>query len=190
MNNLPTLYIRNMVCRRCLLTVSQLLQEHQLHTLQIELGRVKLAHHPSHDQIEAFKKALLDIGLEVIENRNQRIIEGIKQVIQEDIMAGLDNRQMKLSAKIAERLHYEFSYLSDIFSSVEGITIEKYFIRQRVERVKELISYDEYSLSQIADLTGFSSVHHLSTQFKKITGITPSQYKQSQSARTPLDMVA
>ncbi len=107
-----------------------------------------------------------------------KIVEDIKKIVLAYITDESDNKKRKLSSYITAHLHYDYSYLSDLFSSIEGITIEQFLIVQRIEKVKELIVYEELSLTEIAYQTGFSSVHHLSSQFKKVTGLTPSHFKK------------
>jgi AraC-like DNA-binding protein len=114
----------------------------------------------------------------LIDTRVNKIIEDIKLAVLEYLNLGMENQNLKLSGFITKKLSYDYSYLSDLFSSVEGKTIEQYFILQRIEKVKELLVYDQLSLTEISYQTGFSSVHHLSSQFKKITGLTPSHFKK------------
>jgi AraC-like DNA-binding protein len=118
------------------------------------------------------------VGFELIEKRVNKIVEKIKKLVLEYIGKYADDERLKLSSFITGHIHYDYSYLSDLFSSIEGTTIEQFFIVQRIEKVKELIVYDERSLTEIAYETGFSSVHHLSAQFKKVTGLTPSHFKK------------
>jgi AraC-type DNA-binding domain-containing proteins len=130
------------------------------------------------------------VGFELIETRLNKIIEDIKQSVMEYISQGMDGQNLKLSSFINQKIAYDYSYLSDLFSSVEGKTIEQFFILQRIEKVKELLVYDQLSLTEISYQTGFSSVHHLSAQFKKITGFTPSHFKKvAEEKRKSLDKV-
>ena len=122
-------------------------------------------------------------GFELIETRVNKIIEEIKQAAMEYLNLGMDNENLKLSSFITKRIPYDYSYLSDLFSSIEGKTIEQFFILQRIEKVKELLVYDQLSLTEISYQTGFSSVHHLSSQFKKVTGLTPSHFKKIGAAK-------
>ena len=172
------LLIKNMVCQRCIMTV-----EHIFHTLgisctKVSLGEVDLPMELNEVQLREVEKELKKVGFELIETRVNQIVENIKKMVLEYINHdGLDEKR-KLSSLITARLHYDYSYLSDLFSSIEGTTIEQFFIVQRIEKVKELLVYDELSLTEISYQTGFSSVHHLSAQFKKVTGLTPSHFKK------------
>lgn len=167
-----------MVCQRCILTVDNILRSLDLPFRQISIGEVELCRKPTETELTNIQKELKKVGFELIESRVTKIVEDIKQVIMDYSALGLDSQQINLSTFITDRIPYEYSYLSDIFSSIEGKTIEKYFILQRIEKVKELLVYDQLSLTEISYQTGFSSVHHLSAQFKKVTGLTPSHFKK------------
>ena len=183
------LYIKNMVCNRCKMVVQAELQQLGLHPVHIALGEVELAE----KQIPKATLALLEsklqaIGFELIDDRKSRIIEKIKTLVLELVHHSDEATRLKYSEYIAGHLNYDYTYLSKLFSEVEGITIEQYIIAQKTERVKELLIYDELSLSEIADKLGYSSVAHLSAQFKKVTGLTPSFYKNKGiRQRKPLD---
>jgi AraC-like DNA-binding protein len=140
-----------------------------------------------HDNIETALKAH---GFELIDDKKSATIEKIKTVIIEQIHHANDRLKVNYSTLIAGKLGKDYSYLSNLFSEVEGITIEQYVILQKIEKVKELLVYDELSLSQIADELGYSSVAHLSNQFKKVTGLTPSHFKSvKENKRVSLDNV-
>ena len=191
------LYIKNMVCSRCRMVVQAELEKAGLHPLTVELGEVEVGVSPTKEQLLALDGNLRKLGFELIDDKKSRIIEKIKTCIIELVHhsevtrghgkgsgSGLGGRwgagepgAVNLSDYLAEKLHYEYTYLSNLFSGVEGTTIEKYFIAQKIERVKELLVYDELSLSGIADQMGYSSVAALSTQFKKVTGLTPTYFK-------------
>ena len=189
---MTTFYVKNMVCNRCIMVVRQQLEALGLHPDQVVLGEVSLKEETlSPAQWEAVDRSLSAVGFERIDDRKSRLIEAIKNEIIKRIHhpQGLD-RKSNWSTLLAEALHYEYNYLSGLFSSVEGITLEQYIIRQKIERVKELLFYDERNLSEIAHLLGYSSVAHLSSQFKKVTGLTPSELKKSRLAdgkRRPVD---
>jgi AraC family transcriptional regulator len=172
------LFIKNMVCNRCVLTVENILRENQIPYNTVSLGEVDLGRNLSKEEIKSIQTSLHKVGFELIETRVNKIIEDIKQAVLEYINLGLDSHNQKLSSFITKTISYDYSYLSDLFSSVEGKTIEQYFILQRIEKVKELLVYDQLSLTEISYQTGFSSVHHLSSQFKKVTGLTPSHFKK------------
>jgi len=181
-----------MVCDRCIFVVSQILDELRLEPVSIALGEVDFGDiklEQSHINLIAEK--FNPLGFELIDNKKSRLIEAIKRLIIELVHnpQGLD--KIKLSDYLSERLHHDYTHLSQLFSSVESITIEHFFIRQKVERVKEFIVYDELNLTQIAGLLGYSSSAHLSSQFKKITGMPPSRFKRLNEAnqRRSLDKV-
>lgn len=172
------LYIKNMVCRRCKMAVLSELEKLGIKPLLVELGEIELA-----DQISDNEKSILStrlqlLGFELIDDKKSQIIERIKTLII-DLVHNRDNDlKTNLSVFIAADLGQDYSALSNLFSEVEGTTIEQYFISQKIERVKELLMYNELSLSEIAWQLNYSSVAHLSKQFKKITGLTPTFYKQ------------
>jgi len=185
------LYIKNMVCSRCKMVVKSELEQLGLHPLSVELGEVEIAE----NNIEPVKAALLrklnDLGFDLIDDKRSRTIEKIKSIII-DLVHHQEGGEAKhnLSDILSRELHHDYNYLSNLFSEVEGVTIEKYFIAQKVERVKELLVYDELSLSEIAFRLNYSSVAYLSNQFKKVTGLTPSHFKQvKEDKRKPLDKV-
>lgn len=187
MEALQTLYVKNMVCPRCILTVGNIFNNLQISLMNIKLGKVLLKQQLQRHQYDELNKALGNVGLELIESRVSRIIEDAKQAVREYIEEGLDGQRFKLSTFIAAKLHYDFGYVSDMFSAAEGITLERYFLLQRIEKAKQLIQENEHSFSQVAYELGFSSVHHLSAQFKKLTGYTPTQFKQLQSGNSQLN---
>ncbi len=172
------LLIKNMVCQRCILTVKSILDSSKIPFDNIILGEVDLTKTISDIQLRKVETELKKFGFEVIENRVSKIVEDIKRLVIQYIGDDDNDKKRKLSSFITAKLHYDYSYLSDLFSSIEGITIEKYFINQRIEKVKELIVYDELSITEIAYRTGYSSVHHLSSQFKKETGFNASHFKK------------
>lgn len=187
------LYIKNMVCQRCILVVDQELQKLGLHPEKISLGEVVLREDSLTPQQSSYlDRALLSVGFERMDDRKSRLIESMKNKIIHMIhhQDRLD-RKFNWSVILSEEFHYDYNYLSSLFSSVEGITLEHYIINQKIERVKELLIYDELTLSQIAVRLDYSSVAHLSAQFKKITGLTPSELKRSRTLdRRSLDSIA
>lgn len=188
--NRMTLYIKNMVCDRCKTAVSQELRKLQIVFQKIELGEVLMYEIPPDDQLNAFKKAIKELGFELIDDKNSRVIEKIKSEIIKKIHDKGHKSKTNISTFLVEKIGKDYSSLSSLFSEVEGTTIEQYVIRQKIERVKELLVYDELSLSQIAIQLHYSSVQHLSKQFKKVTGLTPSHFKNLRPhIRKPLDKV-
>ena len=191
---MTTLYIKNMVCDRCKMVVNQELEKLGYHPEKVALGEVILKETnllPA--QQKQIDEALIAMGFERIDDRKARLIENIKnKIIQLIHHSDRINLKVNWSTLLADEAHHEYGYLSSLFSSMEGITLEQYIIRQKIERVKELLFYDELNLSEIADRLGYSSVAHLSGQFKKITGLTPSELKKSRKidqARKPLDSI-
>jgi AraC family transcriptional regulator len=182
------LYIKNMVCNRCILVVQQELQKLGIDSCKVTLGEVETGDEIPKDKLEQLQTNLDALGFELLDNLKQQIIEKIKNIIIQQVHHSQDEEHHNFSEILSKALHKDYSYLSSLFSEVEGITIEKYLINQKIERVKELIIYDELSLSEIAYKLGYSSVAHLSNQFKKVTGLTSSHFKQvGQNRRKPLD---
>lgn len=170
--------IKNMVCPRCISSVKTIFDQLKIPVVKIEMGEVSIPGKLNKEQSDDLERALKQVGFELIESRVNKIIEDIKKLCIDYLNLGMDNENLKLSSFITKHLNYDYSYLSDLFSSIEGKTIEQYFIQQRIEKVKELLVYDQLSLTEISYQTGFSSVHHLSAQFKKVTGLTPSYFKK------------
>lgn len=192
---MTTLYIKNMVCNRCVMAVKQELERQGLHPETVSLGQVTISEDGlSEEQLKRLDAGLVNLGFERIDDRKARIIEAIKnKIIQVIHHNDKLNLKVNWSTLLSEEMHYEYNYLSNLFSGVEGVTLEQYIIKQKIERVKELLFYDELNLSEIADRLGYSSVAHLSSQFKKITGFTPSEMKKSRiidQNRKPLDSVS
>lgn len=171
------LYIKNMVCNRCKMAVEAELEKAGLHIVSIELGEVEVKEELSRPALDSLNTSLKHLGFELIDNRKATIIEKIKTTLIQFIDTEKEDSAINLSGHLSAKLHYDYTYLSNLFSEVEGTTIEKYLISLKIEKVKELLVYDELSLSEIAYKLGYSSVAHLSGQFKKITGLTPSFYK-------------
>jgi len=180
-----------MVCKRCIKVIQDELNKMNLNIKHIELGKVVLSKKLTNDEIENIRTMLFQNGFELIDDKISKLIDKIKTIIIEEIHYS-DNafNSMNSSEFIASKVGYDYSYLSNLFSSVEGITIEKYIINQKIEKVKELLVYDELTLSEISYHLGYSSVQHLSNQFRKITGLSPSHFKQlKEHKRKPLDEV-
>jgi len=167
-----------MVCDRCIMTVENILKDLKISFSNVRLGEVELDRKLRKEELEVIDAKLRKVGFELTDTRLNKIIEAIKTSVLRYIQLGMEGQNQKLSSFITKDLPYDYSYLSDLFSSVEGKTIEQYFILQRIEKVKELLVYDQLSLTEISYETGFSSVHHLSSQFKKVTGLTPSHFKK------------
>ncbi len=172
------IYIKNMVCNRCIAAVKGLLDRLELEHNSVQLGEVELQSELDANKKAVLKQELESLGFELLDDSRQRIIEKIKNVVIQHIHHSEEDNHLKMSELLVSVLHKDYSSLSRLFSEVEGTTIEKYVINQKVEKVKELLVYDELSLSEIAFRLGYSSVAHLSAQFKKVTGLTPSHFKK------------
>lgn len=169
-----------MVCQRCVLAVEDILKNSSIADALVVVGEIHLKQEVTDKQRNDLSQKLSAIGLELIDNRNTGLIEKVKQLVRNKARneAGGKETGTNLSAYLSAALHHEYTYLSSLFSSVEGRTIENYFIEQRIEKAKELLVYGEMNLSEIAHALCYSSVAHLSGQFKKITGLTPSHFRQ------------
>lgn len=179
--NKMVFYIKNMVCGRCIAAVTQAVDAVGLHTEKVDLGQALIQENKvDSETLSRLDRLLHDLGFERIDDRKSRLIEKLKNKIIQLIHHTEEvDRKVIWSSILSEALHYDYGYLSNLFSSVEGITLEQYIIRQKIEKVKELLFYDELTLSEIASRLGYSSVAHLSGQFKKITGFTPSALKRA-----------
>lgn len=173
------IYIKNMVCDRCIKVVKEELEKMGLVVEDIKLGNVTVSNPEAIKDIRVVEKALVENGFELLVDSKAQTIEKIKTEIIKLIQSGeLESLNVNISDYIIEKVGKDYPYLSHLFSSVESITIEKYFILQRIEKVKELLVYNERNLTEIAYKLGYSSVQYLSNQFKKVTGLTPSHFKQ------------
>lgn len=166
-----------MVCNRCIMAVRNEFEAIKAPIKSIELGEVTIDGDLSVLQLQQLEESLTRLGFEIINDKRSRLIEQIKNEIIALVHHSGEVLNQNLSFWLAEKMHYDYTYLSNLFSDIEGTTIEKYYIAQRIEKVKELLVYDEMSLSEIADKMGYSSAAYLSSQFKKITGFTPTHYK-------------
>lgn len=175
------LYIKNMVCDRCKSAVGSVFRESGVEPREVALGYVVLDEMPSPDVVDDIRRRLERQGFELLEDNRLQTVDRIKTVIIEMLRydAGKTAANLNVSALLSDRMHSDYSALSKLFSAVTGTTIEKFVIAQKVEMVKELISYGEMSLTAIADRMGYSSVAYLSSQFKAVTGMTPSAYKNN-----------
>lgn len=173
------LYIKNMVCHRCKMVVRTELEKLQLHPVNIALGEVVIEEKQlSKQQSKQVAEALKAVGFELIDDKRSKLIEQIKTFVIDTVHYKDEQPNKNYSELLSQHLHHDYSHLSNLFSGVEGITIEQYILNQKIEKVKELLLYNELSLSQIAFQLAYSSTAHLSAQFKKLTGFTPSKFKQ------------
>ncbi len=187
---MTTLFIKNMVCDRCKMAVEVVLKAMRLTPVSVELGVAMVQENMDVDGRRELTERLRQLGFELLDDQRQQKIERIKTMIIRLIRTGKVVPAVNLSDYLAEGLHAEYSQLSKLFSEVVGMTIERYFILQRIEFAKELICYDELSLKQIALRLNYSSTAHLSAQFKSVTGMTPSQFKGvNRRQRTELDKI-
>jgi AraC family transcriptional regulator len=173
-----TIYIRNMVCNRCIMVVAQEFEKMGLKPSAVKMGEVELSGKPSAAQLEKISTSLQQLGFEILDDQKQKLIEKIRTLLIDKIQSGEVEEHFILSDFIGKKFNKDYSQLSRLFSEVEAVTIEQFFIHQKIEKVKELIAYNEMTLSEIAWKLGYSSVAHLSSQFKKVTGFTPSQIKK------------
>lgn len=171
------LYVKNMVCSRCIMVVKDELIKFGVHPTSVELGEVEIKEELNTQKKNELNKILQSFGFEMIDDKRSKLIEKIKNTIVDLVHYSDEQLKTNFSAHISKELHHDYNYLSNLFSEVEGKTIEKYFIAQKIEKVKELLKYGELSLSEIANRLGYSSVAYLSNQFKKQTGLTPTFYK-------------
>jgi len=172
------LTIKNMVCRHCVQTVRHILaDELGLNVNNVELGMADVDAELSPDQVHQIENALAAEGFELIQSREAEIVESVKHTLIELVRSDTGERPGNLPELLSLKFNLSYPTVSRLFSSVEGRTIESYYMALRIERVKELIKYRRMSLSEIADVTGFSSVAHLSRQFKQLTGMTPTEFR-------------
>ena len=178
-----------MVCDRCRMSVAHTLDNMKVPFRRVDLGEVELVNEPNETVLTELREKLVPLGFDLIEDKNSRLISQVKTAVI-DLIRKDKNRKVKLSAYLSELLNKDYHTISSLFSGVEGITVEQFFILQKIEYVKELLAYDELSLSEIAHKLQYSSVQHLSNQFKKVTGLTPSHFKSiGHSRRMPLDQI-
>ena len=184
------LYIKYMVSLRCKMMVKEELKKMGLHFIVVDLGEVDIMETLSPEQREELKIGLLNSGLELMDDKRAILIERIINVITEMIHNADELPEINYSNYLSQKLNHDYTYLSNIFSEVKGITIQQFIIVHKVERIKELIIYDEMNMTEIAWKMGYSSVAHLSNQFKKVTGLSPSHFKQLKNKRRiPLEEI-
>ena len=174
------LVIKNMVCPRCIESVRSVFESNSIAITEVSLGSVTIPHALSANQKEQISEQLRERGFELLDDKRTQLINQIKAIIIREIHHQQEPSPVNLSTLLSEQLHYDYAYLSRLFSAVEGRTIEKYVIAQKVEKVKELLTYGELTLSEIAFQMQYSSAAHLSAQFKKVTGMSPSEFKKLQ----------
>ena len=172
-----------MVCIRCKMVVKEELAKLGFHHIAVELGEAEIMENLLPGQHDQIKTALLKSGLELMDDKKSMLIEKIKNVIIESVHYSEEPLTINFSQLLSQKLNHDYTYLANLFSEVQGTTIEKFLIAHRIERVKELLVYNELNLTEIAWRMHYSSVAHLSAQFKKVTGLTPSHFKQLRDKR-------
>ena len=179
-----------MVCNRCITAVEDVFRNSEIDFVSVNLGWVETSNDLSKNKLQKLNENLQKIGFEILENASQKQIEIIKKLILEKVQNLDINEDFLLSKYLSEQLNKEYSNISKIFSQTENITLEQYFILQKIEKVKELLIYRELILSQIADKLGYKTIQHLSQQFKKTTGFSPSQFQElKEKKRLPIDFI-
>jgi len=177
------LYIKYMVSNHCKIVVKEELKKLGLHFIFVDLGEVEVMENIAPEQREQLRLALLDIGFELMDNKRAVLVERIKNVIIDMVHYSDEVIKTNFSDYLSEKLNHDYTYLANLFSEVQGTTIEKFIINHKVERIKELIIYGELNISEIAWKMNYSSVAHMSNQFKKVTGLTPTHFKQLKAKR-------
>lgn len=180
--------IKNMVCPRCIRVVREELEAAGLHVVDVSLGEATIQSEDDID-LEKVRKVLTKAGFELIDDKNNRLIERIKTLIIEIIHHGREKSNLNFSDIIAREIGKDYHSLSALFSATENTTIEKFIISQKIEKVKELLFYNELTLSEIAWKLDYSSSAHLSAQFKQVTGMTPSQFKKNRGKHSSIDNI-
>src|SRR4030042_4299828 len=184
------IYIQNIVCIRCKMVVKSELEKLGLHYVTVDLGEVEIAEEISEKQRADLSIALKKYGLELMDDKRSILVEKIKTIIIELVHYTDEQIKINLSDHVSEKLNYNYTYLANLFSEVKGTTIEKFYLAHKIEKVKELLVYDELNLTEIAWKLHYSSVAHLSNQFKKMTGLTPTYFKNlKHKRRQPLGNV-
>ena len=171
------IFIKNMVSNRCKIVVKEILRELDLHFIVVDFGEVEIMENISIEQRELLNYKLLECGLEIMDDKKSILIEKIKSIIINLILHTEENIKVNFSCYLSEKLNHNYTYLANLFSEVQGITIEHFIINHKVEKIKELMIYSDLTITEIAYKMNYSSVAHLSTQFKKVTGLSPSHFK-------------
>lgn len=172
------LFIKNMVCNRCKMVVKAELEKLGFHPISVELGEVEIQENSIDESNSNLLKNLQILGFDLLDDRKSRMVEKIKNLIIDLVYSKNNEIKSNLSDYLSDKLLQDYNSLSHLFSEIENSTIEKFFINQKIEKVKELLIYDELNLNEIANQLNYSSIAHLSNQFKKVTGYSPSYFKQ------------
>ncbi|MCA1757676.1 MAG: AraC family transcriptional regulator [Bacteroidales bacterium] len=184
------LFIKYMVSMRCKIAVKEVLNKSGLHYIMVDLGEVEIMEDLSPEQREQLRLALQSLGLDLMDDKRAVLIERVKNTIIDMVHKPNEAMKTKLSVYLSQKFNYDYTYMSNLFSEVQGTTIEQFLISQKIERIKELLIYDELNITEIAYIMNYSSVAHLSNQFKKVTGLSPSHFKKFKSIkRIPIEDV-
>lgn len=171
------LFIKNMVCPRCIMSVKAILKENKLEAKNVQLGEIELTKTAGRKQLKQFSNDLEKVGFELLDDQKTQLIEKVKTLLIQKVQQGNIEEHFSIHKYLSKEIFKDYSSISKLFSEVEGITMEQFFILQKIEKIKEWLIYNELSVSQMAFNLGYSSTQHLSAQFKKLTGMTPSQFK-------------
>ncbi|HRG85092.1 MAG TPA: helix-turn-helix domain-containing protein [Chitinophagales bacterium] len=177
------IYVKNMACESCKVVVKEALEELDIKPVKVELGEIETKEEISDEDKLKLNKKIKKVGLELLEKKQGVLVEKIRQVIIDYVYNTEEKPTMKFSALLSKELNHSYTYLANFFSEVEATTIEQYMIGLKIERIKELIIFGEHTLSEIAYMLHYSSVAHLSAQFKKATGLTPTHFKKLKEKR-------
>lgn len=187
MDQVTDILIKGMVCDRCVSVIRKGMEQMGFPVKNISLGKVSLDKPLAQEDIVRVNSFLLDNGFEWMENRHQKMIDQVKKMIADVFAQNVKyDVKLKFSKLLAESLHMNYDSISELFSAAEGITLERYIITKRIEKVKELLVYTDFTLTEIAYITGFSSVNHLSRQFKEFSGLTPTYFKKIKTEKNKL----
>ncbi len=177
------IYVKNMACESCKVVVKKALEELKIHPIKVELGEIETKGDVTDNQKIKLNSIIKKAGLELLEKKQGVLIEMIRKIMIDYVYSSAEKPRHKFSVLLSEELGHNYRYLANFFSEVEATTIEQFLISLKIERIKELIILEEFSLSQIADKLHYSSVAHLSNQFKKVTGLSPSHFKKLKEKR-------
>lgn len=184
------IHIKYMVSNRCKMVVRTALKDLGVHFVMLELGEVEIMERLTGQQRDSLKDTLEDAGLELIDDKRSILIEKIKNAIIDMVHHSEEMVKVNISTYLGEKLNHDYTYLANIFSQVQGVSIEQFIILHKVEKIKELLMYGELNISEISYKMNYSSTAHLSTQFKKVTGLTPTHFKQlKEKRRNPIEQI-
>jgi len=184
------IHIKNMVSNRCKMVVRTALKELGVHFVMLELGEVEIMERLTGQQRDSLRYTLEDAGLELIDDKRSILIEKIKNAIIDMVHHSEEMVKVNISTYLSEKLNHDYTYLANIFSQVQGVSIEQFIILHKVEKIKELLMYGELNISEISYKMNYSSTAHLSTQFKKVTGLTPTHFRQlKEKRRNPIEQI-